>query len=365
MSDTKEIKAAATEETADDAVIEFVLDEPQPVSSGESVRPDVADVLLRAEASAEITEPDAENDEETAEAEPERSPAFKLLSMPTLPELERENRARLQMQSPNRLHFYWSVRSNPYQTLNKALGANTGSYTLALKLVDLKREAEEIHAADAEGSWWFNVNADSDYRAEIGFYAPNRPFIRVLYSNTVKTPRKSPSPRVATETDWRIPAQKFAQVLDVSGFKQDAFDVAIAGDDVEHAENASYSAFARLTGHGAEDVSGFDAEEVRYAMTLLAAGAALDELRHRIGEKLFAMLQAAADNISRDNALAALKSEFEIEENEFEEEFEEFGPAVFGASLVNFPKRLRTRPRGLDRFSKLEPLASHSIGRVV
>ena len=46
-------------------------------------------------------------------------------------------------------------------------------------------------------------------------------------------------------------------------FKQDAFDVAIAGDDIEYAENASFSAFAKLVGRPTEDVSGFDAEEVR------------------------------------------------------------------------------------------------------
>lgn len=363
MSENGKIADAEIDQKKGEETIEFTFAEPQPVSSAEHIMPGIPEILLRVEVLAELA-PDIES-EDAAEEEPERSPAFKILAAPQLPELARENRARLQMQTPNRLYFYWSVRSNPYQTLNKALGANTGSYTLALKLVDLKREAEEIHAADAEGSWWFNVDADSDYRAEIGFYAPNRPFIRVLYSNTVQTPRKSPSPRVATDADWRVPAQKFAEVLDVAGFKQDAFDVAIAGDDVEHAENASYSAFARLIGRRSEDVNGFDAQEIRYAMTMLSAGAALEELRHRIGEKLFALLQTAADKISRDNALAALRSEFEIDENEFEEEFEEIGPAVFGASLVNFPKRLRTKPRGLDRFSKFAPTSSHSIGRVV
>ena len=87
----------------------------------------------------------------------------------------------------------------------------------------------------------------------------------------------------------------------------------------------------------------------------------MEELRFRISEKLFAFLQSAMENVSRERALAALRSEFDIDENDFEEEFEEIGPAVFGASLVNFPKRLRTKPRGLDRFSKFAPTSSHSV----
>ena len=42
-------------------------------------------------------------------------------------------------------------------------------------LTDLERESEEIHAVESEGSWWFDVRPDREYRAEIGFFAPNRP----------------------------------------------------------------------------------------------------------------------------------------------------------------------------------------------
>ena len=66
------------------------------------------------------------------------SRAFLELAEPKLPELTRENRARLLMQSPTRLYFYWSVGKNPFHTLNRAIGGGTGSYTLVLKLIDLK-----------------------------------------------------------------------------------------------------------------------------------------------------------------------------------------------------------------------------------
>src|SRR5687767_16041068 len=73
------------------------------------------------------------------------SPIFRELALPRLPELRRADRARLQMQTPTRLFFYWSVGSNPFQKLNKALGIETTSYTPVLKLVDLKRDLEEFY----------------------------------------------------------------------------------------------------------------------------------------------------------------------------------------------------------------------------
>ena len=67
------------------------------------------------------------------------------LALPRLPELSKQNRARLQMQTPNRLFFYWSLGINPFQKLNRALGSQTASYTLVLKLVDLRRDRDVLH----------------------------------------------------------------------------------------------------------------------------------------------------------------------------------------------------------------------------
>ena len=121
------------ETPADDAIDTFVVDET--VSSGALA------------ASGEITDGEDTSllspieEEETGE---ERSPAFRELAQPKLPELQKENRAKLLMQTPNRLFFYWSIKTNPFRTLNRALGDRTGNYTLVLKLVDLGRETEEI-----------------------------------------------------------------------------------------------------------------------------------------------------------------------------------------------------------------------------
>lgn len=299
---------------------------------------------------------------EIAVTEPEvkLSPAFKALADVTLPELKRENRARLQMQSPTRLYFYWSVKDNPWQKLKNVFGDALDSYTLVIKLTDLRNDTEEIHKCEAEGNWWFSVEPDGEYQAEIGFYAVNRPYFRIIYSNTITTPRRSPSPRPATDSRWTVSANKFAEVLDVAGFTRDAIDVAIAGDNAEVAESTTHQAFSRLVGTS-HSLSGLAAEELRYAMMALAAGATLEELRTRVSARVFLILQSTGVDTSNDAARSALGEYFEIDDQEWTEE--EFGSAVFGASLVNFPKTLKSRKLTPKYSPRYNPVSSHSVGR--
>jgi hypothetical protein len=296
---------------------------------------------------------------ELAAAEPqvELSPVFKALAEPKLPELQHENRARLMMQSPTELYFYWSIARDPYHLLRDAFEGETGSYTLVLKLNDLRRGIEEIHRVDAEGNWWFAVEAGGEYRAEIGFYAPNRPYFRIVYSNTIETPRRSPSPHPASESEWKVTAHKFAEVLDVAGFSEDAFDVAMAGDDHVAAEDAAHAAFSRFIGVTNGKLHSLAPEDIRYTMVALASGQRLDDLRWRVSPSLFAVLQANADKLDAGNAMSALTEHFDIDESEFVEEH--YGSSVHGASLINFPRTLKTRKTA----TSYRPLSSHSIGR--
>lgn len=284
----------------------------------------------------------------------ELSPVFRALADVTLPELQRENRAWLQMQTPTRLYFYWSVKENPWAMLRNVFGDDFGSYTLVVKLIDKRLDREEIQQCEAEGTWWFDVEPDHAYQAEIGFYAPNRPYFRVLHSNTVETPRRGPSPRVATDADWRVSAIKFAEVLDVAGFSRDAFDVVMAGDDANDAESTSQLAISRFLGKTNFEFKGITPEDIRYAMLALASGVMLNELRGKIGAALFAVLQANAENLESGRAMSALTEYFDIDEADFTEE--QFGAAVYGASLVNFPRTLKTRT-----VSSYNPLSSHSF----
>jgi hypothetical protein len=280
----------------------------------------------------------------------EEDPIFKELSEPKLPKLERENRARLQMQSPNKVFFYWSMKNNPYQILNRAFDGKTGSYTLVAKLINETRDREEIYPVEAEGDSWFDTDTGSTYRAEIGFYAPNRPFIRVLYSNTIETPRKSPSPQRASTADWAVSANQFAKVLDVAGFSQDAFEVAFAGDDRAFADTATESAFSQLVGTEPIDSVRHDLSEVRFALLALASGVKMENLREQVSLSLYNKMQENAEKLSAESAISALQENF----GEFENETEQMLPTVFGASLINFPRTLKRKV--LPKFSPLSSL---------
>jgi hypothetical protein len=255
-----------------------------------------------------------------------------------LPRLERENRARLQMQTPNRLFFYWSVKHNPFQILNKAVAGGIGGYQLVVRLVDLSHESAEIHPAESSGSRWFDVDANCEYRGEVGFYAPNRPYVRVLYSNTVTTPRRRPSPRTASDRDWTITSDSFATVLSVSGFKQDAFHVAIRADEEHGSETIEGASLAGLPG---VDIRGVDADELRHALLHLSLGLPMESLRWRIDASVFRILQQHISTFNAERALAVLKERYGVEAEEVIEE--QVPGAVHGSSVINFPRILKKR----------------------
>lgn len=269
------------------------------------------------------------------------NPIFRELSEPKLPALKRENRARLQMQTPTRLHFYWSVKDDAFETLHRIFRGAASNYTLVAKLLNQTTGREEISPVPIEGSWWFNVDAASSYTAEIGFYASNRPFVRLLFSNSVETPRRNPSARQAADADWAVSAGSFAQVLDNSGFAQDALEVALAGDDAQSAETATQAAFEHFFGAPEKDFTAHDSGEMRFALLALASGYSLEDLREQISASLFAELRQNAENLSAEKASDALRENFELFSTE-DAETESLAPTVFGASLINFarvPKR--------------------------
>ena len=300
--------------------------------------------------------PDTGRDVREADLPEEASPIFRELAHPKLPELPRENRARLLMQSPTRIFFYWSLGKNPYQLLHKLFGPNTGDYTLVIRLIEIRTEAEEIHRIEPEGSWWFDVRPDTEYRAEIGLYSPSRPYIRILFSNTLATPRKKPSTRSADTAEWNVSGRKFAQVLDISGFSEDAFDVAVAGDRPEQSEVSPHAAFAEITGTHRGDIDEISEDEIRFALMALAAGAPLESLKWKIGARLYALLQAHLEKLRGSRALASLGEVMDLEEEDLD--FEIVEDTAVGGTLVNFPRRIRHR-RQIGRY---KPVSSLDVG---
>lgn len=307
---------------------------------------------------------DANSDEEAitteskiveADAEESEDPIFKELSAPTLPEKSRENRARLQMQSPNRVHFYWSFKENPLKILSRIFGVST-NYQLVAKLQNQTNNREELFPIDTEGAAWFDVDAGSSYRVEVGFYHVSRPFVRVLFSNALQTPRKSPSPRQDYSEYFAVSADQFAKVLNVSGYRQDAYEVALAGDDIEFADRATETAFAQIFDSEKTDFDANQSSEMRFVLLALASGYALEDLRTHVSPSLFGFLQDRAAELNAEKALTALQENFGVGTEEFDEEAEEsFGAAVFGLSSVNFPRNLKRRTQ-LPKFSPISSL---------
>lgn len=302
------------------------------------------------------------------EAETEElSPVFKELAEPKLPALREENRAFLQMQSPTRVFFYWSLKQNSYDTLRKALGSRANDYFLAIRLTNLNTKKVEIHQVGNKGSWWFNqIEADSKYRAEVGFYAQGRPFVRIVFSNTLETPRLKPSENVAYQPYFAVTADQFAEVLDLAGFSQDAFEVYLQGDEPQTADEATQKAFVQLSGKGQVDFSSINVSELRYVLFALASGVSLYSLRSQVAENLFEFLSALTqenpDALTEEKVILALEEFFGVSPFEESIEEEEFMSSnVFGASLINFPKQLKKKTSKYNPQGKVSPLSSFSL----
>ncbi|MEZ5305952.1 MAG: DUF4912 domain-containing protein [Pyrinomonadaceae bacterium] len=293
------------------------------------------------------------------DAAEDASPVFKLLSAPKLPAMSRRDRATLLMQSPTRLYFYWSVATNPFRNLEKAIGGSAGNYTLVVKLRNLSAGTETLNRVDPSGNWWFDVESDATYRAEIGFYAPGRPFVRIVFSNVVKTPRKSPSRRTDYTPSFTVSAGEFSRALDAAGFRRDAFDVALAGDDQDHALESTRLSFKAMTGFDLPELGNRHESDLRFVLMALAAGHSLEEIRHLVSAELFSMIADYLEGVGSETAMSALEEFFDVVPGEVLEE-QVTGAAVFGLSLVHFPQSVRKRriPRSL--LPKLAELANQS-----
>jgi hypothetical protein len=257
---------------------------------------------------------------ETAAALPAKKPEivrsreFLRLADPQLPELPMDDRARLQLQSPNKLFFYWSSRKNPYANLQRLFGERFRGYDLAVRLINLKDDSVRVMPADISGTTWFDVGSDSSYRAELGFFSQSRPFIRVMYSNTVQTPRPSPSRRLASDADFAVRTVQFADVLTASGFAHENVAQDFAFADKLVADTRAREIAGRITDEKVESkkaLKSIDLAELRWVLVSLAAYIPLEELKLSISAELIAWLeQIEAENpeaLRPENIAAELK----------------------------------------------------------
>lgn len=353
------------EEAIKENIVEPILDvvapvhaaeAPQPVSSGENYKfYDAAQTSVLTKTQPydvqEIDEAEIAKTREIKEKVEEAIDDEELLDplgIEALPPLPQINRARLQVQSPNRIFLYWSLAGNPFATLQKAFGNRATNYNLVIKFRNLSHGGEQLFPIGREGNWWFDAQPNARFQVDLGLFAQNRPFIRLFSSNAVETPRSAPSPRADTEADWQVSRVQFARVLDVSGYTHDALPVVFGfGEDGVFDEMATVAVLNQLASNAPVAPETFDAAEMRVALSALAAGVEFEVLREQLSSALRAwfdsVLEQDKDALRSENVLAALQA---VLGDEFVNEFAGFGEEfqriqlepVFGASAVHFPE---------------------------
>jgi hypothetical protein len=127
---------------------------------------------------------------------------------------------QLLLQSPYRLYLYWTFARDPHTTLREAFGELAAHYRLAVRLIKVESDEEFLPGAPGERAQWFEVFPQHVYRAEVGFHAPGRPFVRLLSSNVVTTPPDRASHLSDTKQEFELQPKEFAQLLGGAGYER-------------------------------------------------------------------------------------------------------------------------------------------------
>ena len=211
-----------------------------------------------------------------------------------LPDVAWQDEAHLLVQSPDILFLYWNYARDPFQTLQKALGAAAAHYRLGVRLVDLESGEEDTHPASPERAHWYDVRPGRAYRADVGFYSDAYPFVRLMSSEVARAPLAAVSTVSAVESDFRVAAGDFSRVLNEAGFASDALEVALEGvDEAEPAAQLSAVSIARaLTGREVPLANEEDFAGLRHLIAALAFSEDLERVLARLSPNLLAWLEA-------------------------------------------------------------------------
>jgi hypothetical protein len=265
-----------------------------------------------------------------------------------LPEAYHVDRIRLLAQSPRKLYLYWEFSQNPLETLRRAFGAQAARYTLVVRLTNVETGDVSWHEASASRSQWFKVQPGRSYRAELGFFAQGRAFIRLFSSNVVQTPRAGVARATAVEEDFRVSPEEFARVLDEAGYASDALEVSLEAADLATHDEATRIIAERLGGQIVE-IGEAEQAELRSLLAALALGVKPDDLSGLLSPTLAGWLEevgrAHSEALRSAYLLEILSSALGIQTSHFAvDEFDEAAARrvarfVVGASLVNMPRR--------------------------
>ena len=264
-----------------------------------------------------------------------------------LPETYAVNRIRLLAQSPRKLYLYWEFESDPFETLKRAFRWQHDRYTLVVKLVDIKTGAETLHLASPTRSQWLDAQPDHSYRADIGFYARGRAFIRLLSSSVMRTPRASVSRAADSTPEFHVQADEFARVLDDAGYVSDALEVSLEAADEATGNAATRAVALRFGGTRVPALSDEDLAEMRGLLAALALGINVAEAQSALSATLSRWLNDASrarrEAIDAAHLLEVLRELLGLEFDSTapgalnEEAMRRAARAVVGASEINLP----------------------------
>ena len=266
-----------------------------------------------------------------------------------LPDVYHVDRIRLFAQSPRKLYLYWEFARNPFETLRRAFGANAARYALVVRLLSVETGEVSWHEAAPSRSQWFNVQPDHTYRAEVGFFARGRAFIRLLSSNAVRTPRAGVAREAAATDEFRVTAEEFAQVLDVAGYSSDALEVSLEAVDIATDDAATLFIAAHLGGAHPTQVSMNDLAELRSLLVAIVLGISPEELKGQLSPSLAEWLAEVqrehGEALRSEHLREILRSTLGIQtsladlEDADEAALRRVARFVVGSSQVNMPRR--------------------------
>ncbi|MFA7634819.1 MAG: DUF4912 domain-containing protein [Bacillota bacterium] len=129
--------------------------------------------------------------------------------LPILPSLYGTTRIVLQVRDPFWMHAYWEIAEDMAISLRRQLGEELDRSNLTLRIHDVTGIAFDGHNSVGSfdkqvhpfaNNWYLNVSeSDRSYCVDLGLLTSTSQFHLIARSNTVHTPRVSPSPIVDEE----------------------------------------------------------------------------------------------------------------------------------------------------------------------
>lgn len=160
-----------------------------------------------------IVDADAESTELTALAEEISAEPIVDTGLP-IPSHYDFDMMRAMVQDPFRLFVYWQLKDSPFDRLSKMFPAGeAANFHTVLKLVDETTNIAVFFNAAFAREYWFSVFPNRSYRVELGVRSPRYGYIKLLSSQTVRTPRGGPSDQAAPEEKYKIAADDYLEVL--------------------------------------------------------------------------------------------------------------------------------------------------------